>query len=216
MIIDHTHPEYLAMWDALSNDKYNGAWYYSQEIVRNIIPNVKTRRNWVTINIPGRCYDNAIVFIHNNLHPEIYQWLKHYNNLVLVCGTVETADVMSYLAPSIYLPLSVDVEEVKNYAERKTKGTAFAGRLSKAIDAKIPKDVKKLCGVPREELLPEMSKYRKIYAVGRTAIEAKVLGCEVLSYDPRYPDPSIWQIVDNKEAAAMLQKMLDERDGPAW
>ena len=216
MIIDHTHPEYLAMWDAIGDDKYNGAWYYSQEIVRNIIPKVKTRRNWVTINIPGRCYDNSIVFIHNNLHPEIYEWLKHYNNLVLVCGTVETADVMSYLAPSLYLPLSVDVKDVLNYSEPKTKGTAFAGRLSKAKEADIPEGVTKLSGMPREELLPEMSKYRRVYAVGRTAIEAKVLGCEVLPYDPRFPDPDIWQVVDNREAAAMLQEMLDERDGPAW
>lgn len=214
MIIDHTHIEYRQMWDALSNDKYNGAWYYSQEIVKNIIPNVKTRRNWVTINIPGRCYDNSIVFIHNNLHPELYQWLKHYNNLVLVCGTVQTAERMSYLAPSLYLPLSIDVEDVMQYKTKKTKGTAFAGRASKAAGA--PPGVTRLSGLPREELLSEMAQYRKIYAVGRTAIEARALGCEILPYDPRYPDPGIWQVIDNKEAAAMLQKALDERDGPAW
>ena len=202
------------MWDALTVDRYNGAWYYSQEIVRNIIPNVRTRRNWVTINIPGRCYDNSIVFIHNNLHPEIYNWLKHYNNLILVCGTIQTAERMSYLAPSLYLPLSVDVEDVLRYKEPKTKSVAFAGRASKAEGA--PPGVMKLSGLPREQLLPEMAKYKKIYAVGRTAVETKVLGCEVLPYDPRYPDPSIWQIVDNREAAAMLQKALDERDGPAW
>lgn len=214
MIIDHTHPEYLAMWDALAGDRYNGAWYYSQEIVRNIIPNVKTRRNWVTINVPGRCFDNSIVFIHNNLHPEMYEWLKHFNNLILVCGTVQTAERMSYLAPSLYLPLSIDVKDVLRYKTAKRKGVAFAGRASKAGGA--PKDVTKLSGLPRDELLAEMAQYKKVYAVGRTAIEAKALGCEVLPYDPRYPDPSIWQVIDNEEAAAMLQKALDEKDGPAW
>ena len=214
MIIDHTHPEYLAMWDALAGDRYNGAWYYSQEIVRNIIPNVKTRRNWVTINVPGRCFDNSIVFIHNNLHPEIYDWLKHYNNIILVCGTVQTAERMSYLAPSLYLPLSIDVKDVLRYKTAKRKGVAFAGRASKAGGA--PEGVTKLSGLPRDELLAEMAQYKKVYAVGRTAIEAKALGCEVLPYDPRYPDPSVWQVLDNKEAAAMLQKALDEKDGPAW
>lgn len=215
MIIDHTHPEYLKMWDALGYDRYNGAWYYSQEIVRNIIPKVRTKRNWVTVNIPGRACDNAIVFIHNNLYPEIYDWLKHYNNLVLVCGTVETAERMSYLAPSIYLPLSVDVGYVEQFkTENKTKKVAFAGRSSKANLFKGK--VRMLSGMPRDQLLDEMSRYEKIYAVGRTAIEAKVLGCEVLPYDKRFPDPDIWQVYDNSEAAAMLQKALDEQDGPAF
>jgi hypothetical protein len=202
------------MWDALAADRYNGAWYYSQEIVRNIIPNVKTRRNWVTVNIPGRCLDNSIVFIHNNLHPELYNWLRHYNNLILVCGTVQTAERMSYLAPSLYLPLSIDVEDVLQYKTEKRLSVAFAGRASKAGGA--PKGIKQLSGLPREELLAEMAKYRKVYAVGRTAIEAKALGCKVLPYDPRFPDPSIWQVIDNREAAAMLQKALDENEGPAW
>ena len=216
MIIDHTHPEYLKIWDSLSSDRYNGAWYYSQEIVRNIIPNVKTRRNWVTVNIPGRAADNALVFIHNNKNPQIYDWLKHWNNLVLVCGTPKTAEIMSYIAPSLYLPLSVDVKEVLQYSAPKTKDVCYAGRASKAQGLKIPEHVDILSGLPRNELLERMARYRKVYAVGRTAIEARVLGCEVLPYDPRFPDPSFWQVVDNEEAAQMLQKALDERDGPAF
>ena len=45
MIIDHNHPDYKAKWKTLGEDKYNGAYYYSKEIVKNIIPNVKTDRN---------------------------------------------------------------------------------------------------------------------------------------------------------------------------
>lgn len=215
MIIDHTHPEYLKLWDALAADRYNGAWYYSQEIVKNIIPRVKTKRNWVTVNIPGRAADDAIVFIHNNLYPELYDWLKHYNDLVLVCGTVETAERMSYLAPALYLPLSVDIAEVSQYKAPKTRGAAFAGRISKANKAKLPPNIDKITGLDRPDFLSQMARYKEIYAVGRTAIEAKILGCEVKPYDPRFPDPDVWQIYDNREAAEMLQKALDEHDGSA-
>ena len=217
MIVDHRHPEYMALWDRMTNGgRYNGAFYYSQEIVRNIIPRVKTERNWVTINVPGRAFDDSIVFIHNNLYPEVYDWLKHYNNIILVCGTPQTAERMSYLAPALYLPLSVDVQEVLQYSAPKTKDTAFAGRPEKAREARLPEGTEILSGLPRGELLTEMAKYRKVYAVGRCAIEARILGAEVLPYDPRYPDPSFWQVIDNKEAAAMLQKMLDEHDGPVY
>ena len=209
MIIDHTHEEYLKLWDALGADRYNGAWYYSQEIVQNIIPRVRTKRNWVTVNIPGRAVDNSIVFIHNNRHPEVYKWLKHYNNLVLVCGTPEAADTMSYIAPSLYLPLSVDVKYVSQFAAPKQKKVCFAGRLSKLQDINEKVDI--LSGMPRPDLLEKMARYEMVYAVGRTAIEAKILGCKVLPYDPRYPDPDIWQVLDNSEAAVMLQKALDER-----
>lgn len=50
-----------------------------------------------------------------------------------------------------------------------------------------------------------VAKYRNALAVGRCAIEAMVLGCEILPYDRRCPDPSIWRVVDNREAAQMLQ-----------
>ena len=215
MIIDHTHPEYIRLWDALGRDRFNGAWYYSQEIVRNIIPRVKTRRNWVTVNIPGRGADDAIVFVHNNLYPEMYEWLKHYNNLVLVCGTPKTAEKMSYIAPSIYLPLSVDVQEVLQYTAPKTRDAAFAGRMTKAARVLFPERIDMLSGMERPEFLSTMARYKRVYAVGRTALEAKILGCEVMPYDERFPDPDIWQIYDNREAAEMLQRALDEHDGSA-
>ena len=46
---------------------------------------------------------------------------------------------------------------------------------------------------------------------GRTAIQAKILGCEIGVHDTRYPDPSIWKIVDNKEAAKMVGAMIAKR-----
>jgi hypothetical protein len=46
-------------------------------------------------------------------------------------------------------------------------------------------------------------------------MEAKVLGCEILPFYWRYPDPSHWKIFDNADAAKMLQHALEliEEDG---
>ena len=210
MIIDHNHPLYRARWRASGTNRYNGAFYYSKEIVKFIIPRVKTDRNWITINTRGVGLNHAIVFIHNNLHPEYYKWLKRYGDLVLVCGVPETCEKMKELGKTIYLPLSVDVESVAQYKRPKTKETAFAGRASKRCGVK---DCDYLMGLKRQELLPAMAEYKNIYAVGRTAIEAKILGCNVLPYDPRFPDPDVWEVLDCAEAAKMLQKELDKIDG---
>ena len=67
-IVDHDHPVYRRKRMQAGRNKWNGAYYYSKEIVDNIIPLVKTDRNWLTINVPEVAYDHSIVFIHNNLH----------------------------------------------------------------------------------------------------------------------------------------------------
>lgn len=215
MIIDHTHPAYIQKWNRLSQaGKQNGAYYYSKEIVKNIIPNVKTDRNWITVNVQGVGCDHAIVFIHNNLHPENYEWLSKYKDLILVCGIPETVEKVAHLGKAIYLPLSIDVDEVKKYKAEKIKGSvAFAGRKSKRKDWEVPSGVDLLEGMTREQLLYAMARYETIYAVGRTAIEAKCLGCKLKAYDERFPKVSRWKVVDNKAAAKMLQEMIDEIDG---
>lgn len=207
MIFDHESYEYMCRWAMAQEGKFNGAYFYSKEIVKNIIPYIETSYNWVTINAPGRCWDHSIVFIHDNKRPEKYEWLRHYKDLVLVCGVPETVEKMSHLGRAIYLPLSVDTEEVKKHRVKEKIGAeAFAGRLEKKTN-NLPEGIACLGNLPRDELLDEMAKYKKIYAVGRTAIEAKILGCEIGIYDPRYPK-DIWKVVDNSKAAKMLQKML--------
>ena len=213
MIIDHNHPEYIKKWERLSKGgKHNGAWYYSKEIVDKIIPKIKTDRNWITVNLPGIGVDHSIIFIHNNLHPERYEWLSQYDDLILICGVKETCKKVSHLGKAIYLPLSVDVKEIEQYKTEKTKDTCFVGRKVKASWGSVPEGTDFLCGMPREELLAELAKYEKAFAVGRCAVEARILCCEVLAYDPRYPDPSIWKIYDYKKAAKKLQKELDKID----
>ena len=221
MIYDHTHSWYFAKWKYSGNNRWNGAYYYSIEIVKNIIPNVKTDRSWVTVNIPYQnrvpqfdaCAEShSIVFIHNNLHPENYDWLSRYDDLVLVCGIPETMDKIKHLGTPIYLPLSVDVEYIKQFQRPKTKEIAFCGRKAKSGGHDFLPGTDFIHGMQRDKLLSVMAEYKKVYAVGRTALEAKVLSCEILPYDERFPDVSRWEVLDNSDAVKILQKKLDEID----
>lgn len=213
MIIDHNNSQYRTMRNCGGPNKYNGAFYYSTEIVNNIIPRVKTDRNWSTVMVKGQAFDHCIYFVHNNIHISSYEWLKDYDDVVLVCGVPETVEKVSHIGKAIYLPLSIDVAEVEAYKCEKTKDTAYVGRYSKRAGLPLW-GVDCIENVNRNTLLKEMAQYEKVYAVGRCAIEAKCLGCEVLPFDPRYPDPDIWQVLDNKDAAKLLQKELDKIDRP--
>lgn len=212
MIFDHHAHDYQVKWRRSGKNKYNGAYYYSKEIVHNIIPLVDTDRNWVTINQDGHCYDHSIVFIHNNLNPQRYNWLKKFKDVVLVCGVPETVDKVKHLGHAIYLPLSVDVDYVEKFITEKTRDVAFVGRYAKRQGYDFEPGTDVIEGMPRDRMLKTMAKYKRVYAVGRCAIEALVLGCEILPYDKRYPDPSLWRVLDNKTAAVMLQRELDKID----
>jgi hypothetical protein len=164
----------------------------------------------VLVNYFGMCEDHAIVFAHNNWHPHIYEWLEAYDDLVIVVCRQSTADALSHLGRTVVLPLSVDVAQVASHARPKDRDVCFAGRMEKL---KSDLGVPKLTGIPRERFLDELARYRRVYAIDRTAIEAKVLGCEVLPYDPEFPDPSVWEVLDTSDAARMLQEALDAIDG---
>lgn len=213
IIIDHNNLMYLKKWQYGREHRFNGAFYYSREIVKNIIPNVKTTRNWITINAGGMPIHHSIVFVHDNLKPQrSLQWLASGRDLIMVCGVESTMDKVKRYGIPVFLPLSVDVEYVKQFNTKKTKDTAYVGRKGKPGTEELPSDIDYISGMKREDLLKEMAKYKKVYAVGRCAIEAKILGCKVLPYDRRFPDPSVWKILDNKDAAKMLQLELDKID----
>lgn len=192
---------------------YNGAYYYSKEICRRIIPRVKTDRHWITIRVPDVGADHSIVFIHNNLNPERYDYLKRWDDLILVCGIPETVPKVEHLGKVIYLPLSIDVAEVEKHKREDRRGVAFAGRASKKFGKIFPEGTKFISGLARPEFLQKLACFEKVYAVGRVALEAKALGCEILPYDPRFPDPERWEVLDNVEAAKILQMKLDLIDG---
>ena len=208
MIISHEHIKYAGRYQ--NRRITNGAYFYSQEIVKYFIPNIETDRNWITINIPDVGCDHSIVFIHNNLHPELYDWLSRYKDLILVCGVPETCGKVAHLGKAIYLPLSVKVSQIEKYAVKKTRESCYVGRHSKRDGYSFPKETAFLEDLPRDILLKNMAKFRRVYAIGRTAIEAKVLDCEILPFDKRFPDPDLWQVLDSMEAVSILQKKLDE------
>lgn len=215
MIIDHTHPIYRKRRFNAGNNKYNGAYYYSIDITKHIIPNINMDYNWVTVNMPELAktdlnLDHSIIFIHNNLQPNAYQWLRKYHDLILVCGVPSTMDKVKWFGTPIYLPLSVNVKQIEKYKRAvKDKIVAFAGRENK-INNHVPSYVDRLTNLPRYRLLQEMSRYQDIYAVGRTAIEAKILGCNIKVYDERFPDPNFWKVIDSEEAAKILNRKLKE------
>ena len=215
MIINHNHPLYKARRTKQGYGKYNGAYYYSKDICRYIIPQIKTDRTWVTVRIEDapENLDHSIVFIHNNRNPNLYEYLRKFNDVICVCSTPKTLDNMQFFGTPVYLPLSIKVDAVKRYrVKEKTKDLAFAGRRLKMTN-RIPDNADILTDIPQGELLREMAKYKKVYAVGRTAIQAKVLGCEIGVYDNLYPDPKFWKVVDCTDAAIMLQTILNKIDG---
>lgn len=219
MIIDHNHPEYQEIRNNQTKFKgrHNGCWYYSNEIVKNIIPNVWTDRGWNTVGreLSGMC-DGMIVFLHDNATPWNYGWLKKYHDLVLVCSSEYTLNSVIYSGHTVLLPMSIDIEYVKRFrVKRKTKDTCFVGNVwvkANCLNV-IPDGVDYISNLPREKLLKEVAKYRKAYAQDRCALECKVLGCELIPFDSSYSCSNVGKLVDNREAAIMLQKELNKIDG---
>ena len=214
MIIDHTHPKYVERRNRLKADFYNGAYFYSVEICKNMIPIVETDRNWITVRAGDEAIDHSIVFVHDiDSFERTYRYLTAYKDIIYVVGHPDMIRRAEAFGKTIYLPLSVDVDYVKQFRTEKTRDTAFAGRKAIRDGLQLPEGIDYIECRPREEFLAEVAKYRKIYTITRGAIEAKILGCEVLSFHKRYPDPDLWQILDNKDAAKMLQRELDKIDG---
>lgn len=224
-IIDTTNPNYKAyckIFHPSGSGMHNGAYYYSQEIVKNIIPNVRTDRPWDTLGMKFlRSVDHAIVFIHHNLnHDNVYSWLNRYKDLVYVCSSPATYEWAKGQSNGcvIHIPLSIDIEYVKQFKTKKVKGACYAGNLWKFKEPDIKKYVPEGTdfppkNLPREDLLRFIAPYRTCYAIGRTALEAKALGCKVRNCDSRY-EGAEWALLDNREAAKILQKSLDQIDGP--
>lgn len=203
MIISHKNNEYKLLCE-------NGAHIYSQLICKYFVPNIKTDRNWVTINC-GKAVDNSIVFIHSNINTtKRYSFLKNYKNLILVCSQHSTCRAVENLGKVLYLPLSIDLDYVQSFNKNiKDHWACYAGRKGKCCFHNLPENIDYLWDIPHEELLTKMSKYRYVYAVGLTALEAKALGCNVLPYDDRFPDPKVWVVRDTKKIISEFQKKLD-------
>lgn len=211
-IISHLSPE----WIKLKIPHQNGAYWYSKELLENIVPKIKTDRNWVLINAEHTCLDHSIVFIHNNAHPERYEWLVPFKDLILVCSTVKTLETMIEMYPKhhcIFIPLSIDTEYIKKFkVKRKTKKVCYYGRLEKCPEKIMNNDsIVKLGDGKRETLLKEVSKFKTVYAIGRCALEAIALGCKVLPHEGEYENVK-FTLYDNSDVIPELQRLLNEID----
>lgn len=219
IIADHTHPAYVKKWENLTTGKYNGAYYYSQDIVRLIIPNVQTDRPWNTIGIK-ECggEKRMIVFAHNYLHPEQYLWVKWYRDAIIVSSDSEAEKVLSRYARVIHLPLSVDTEEIaKHRVKKKTQDACYYGNpwgfKKQEINELVPPEVHRFGEMPREKAWDIIAQYKNCYAIGLCALEAQQLGCKLKMSRYRYPDPEkAFPILDCRDAAKMLQAELDKID----
>lgn len=215
MNITHEHPQYLELRKKCKKGMFNGAYYYAKEIEKNIIPRVKTKREWNTVgrDLDGM-HNHMIVFLHDNSTPWNYAWLKNYEDLVLVCSSEYTANSVKYSGYTILLPMSIDTKYVKQFRTAKTKDTCLVGNIWVKQNARseIAKDTEYLGAMPREELLEELAKYKRAYAIDRCAIEAKVLNCELLPLDTRYSVDGVGNVLDNRQAAKILQRELNKLD----
>lgn len=212
-IFSHLSPEYLEL--NIPHD--NGAYYYSKEIYENIIPKIKTKRDWCLINVKNQCTDGVIVFIHNNKNPERYDWLAGYKDLILICSQPKTLAFMIEMYPKfhcILIPLSIDVKYVKQFKpKRKTKDTCYFGRIVKCPEEIYLNDkIDKISGENRDETLKIVGKYKNCYAIGRCALEAKALGCNVIPHEGEYENVD-FKLLDNSEVIPELQRLLNEIDG---
>ena len=215
-MITHEHPGYKKLRRKIGKGKFNGCYYYSKEIAKNIVPHIKTWRDWNTVgkDLDGM-RDEMIVFLHDNSTPWNYSWLNNYHDLILICSSKYTMESVKYFGQTILLPMSVDTEYVSKFKSPKTKDTCFVGNTWVKDNTRqiIPDEVDFFSALPREKLLRELSKYRKAYAIDRCAIEAKILGCELLDLDTRYSVDNVGDVLDNHEAAKILQCELDKIDG---
>lgn len=221
MNITHEHPEYRELRFKCGKGRFNGAYYYAKEIEKNIIPRVKTKREWNTVgrDLKGM-HDGMIVFLHDNSTPWHYEWLRKYNDLVLVCSSEYTANSVKYSGKTIILPMSIDTKYVKRFRTEKTRETCFVGNVWVRNNArtKITGKVDFFSALPREELLEELAKYKAAYAIDRCAQEAICLNCKLLPLDTRYGCDNFDRVLDNRQAAKILQKELNKIDkgGGLW
>lgn len=216
VIVDTNNANYKSLYDNLGdNSKHNGLYYYAKTIEKYIIPNVQTDRPWNTIGLqPCGGEDRMIVFVHNNLTTDkSYMWLNRFQDVVCVSNVRKSADSVLQYGHSIYLPPSVNVEEVKALAKgiRKNQDACFAGNpwpaYREEIDKYVPPEVHRFGTMPREKFLPIVAHYRKCYAIGCTAVEARALGCEILKRSDTY-DPDDFPLLDTADAAKCLQEAL--------
>lgn len=217
-IIGTDDKDYLALYNNLpDNAKHNGLYYYAKTLEKDVAPFLNTDRliNLIGLKACGG-EDRMILFVHNNLTPEKdYAWSKCYDDVIYVSNTKRSYEYMKNYGHSLYLTPCVNVKEVKKFGRgvKKDQEACFAGNPWPAyrdeIDKYVPAWVHRFGTMPREELLPIIAHYKKVYAMGCTAVEARALGCKIMKRSEEY-DPEDFPLLDVKDAIRILQNKIDE------
>lgn len=214
-VIGTESDRYLRWVSRCRGGMYNGAYYYATEIEDIILPALNLGRGTIitvgaNLQMPRRVMDGTVVVCHNNQDPEYQYRMLLGKNILWICSKLSTVDKMTKVGEkAVYIPLSIDTRYVEKFKAKKTKGIAFVGnrwKFKHQYLKSLPPEIDKLYNMPREELLAEMAKYRKVIAEGRCLMEAQVLGCE--AEIPDYKDPSL---------GAIFREPLDTVDAiPYW
>lgn len=188
---------------------HNGAYYYAKEIEDLILPKIKG--NILIVTAGGTLYNNkdipdgSVIVCHDNQNPQNAYSKMFKKDILWICSKESTVKKLEkYGEKAVYIPLSIDTEYVKKFKRKKTKDIAYVGNawpFKREYLNSLPDDIEQLSDMPREALLKEMAKYKRVIAEGRCFMEAEVLGakCEI----PKYDNPNI---------GAITRTVLDSRD----
>ena len=201
-VIGTESDRYLRWVSLCRGGMYHGAYYYAVEIEDIIFPSLGLDLDVTIITAglplhnPRKIPDGSIAICHNNQTLQ-NQYKKMFGkDFLWICSKPSTVDKVEALGEkAIYIPLSIDTRYVEKFKTEKTKDTAFVGnrwRFKEGYLRSLPDGVDRLTDMPREELLAEMAKYRRVIAEGRCLMEAQVLGCE--AEIPDYGDSSLGAI----------------------
>lgn len=164
----------------------NGAYWYAKEIEDIILPKINKKIFIVTagaklynsLEIP----EGAVVVCHDNRTTKKSYGFLFNKNILWLCSKISTVKTLQESGEkAVYIPLSINTEYVKTFKTKKTKDIAFVGNswgFKKSYLNSLPKDIVQLSNLERDDLLKEMSQYKKVIAEGRCLMEAQALGCK--------------------------------------
>jgi len=214
MIVVGTKDRRYKSWrESQGITRNNGSYWYAKELEDIILPALSDL-NCMVVTVGATQFDvqqikdGAVIVCHDNRSTvENYgKWFKR--GMIWVCSKKSTQEILlSRGETAYYIPLSVDTAYVAQYKRKRRSGTAYVGnawQFKAEYLATLPKKVKQLSGMERDELLADMSKYKRVIAEGRCLMEAKVLGAEV-------------EVPQYKALEAVMVDVLDSRDAiPLW
>lgn len=207
-LFDHTTSSWLRRTNSI-----NGAITYSKDIIKHQLPKwqsilghndlLSTAPPPDTFDLPSNI-NNAIIYLHTwPLDDNIIEFKSRYRvpakNVIYITAYKEYCKTLKqYGYNAVYIPMSIDTEQVQQYAQVKDKhGIVYYGNITSA-KLKTYRKVQEVCrslgvrldtvsygvyrgrAVTQEQALEYISRYTYGIGVGRCALEMQALGLKVL------------------------------------